>query len=258
MPNPIIRFSGSTLADNAHLLALYKKQIAIPYDDFLEDWILESKIFSIEVGEEKCGFFGLNGNLLTIFFLDDLHFDQGNRVFQEIKRLHAPKEAFIPTTDLSALAIVLEAYHEINIQALHFLDTLRIVRPAEYGKEYFRLAVRKDLEEIKDIAGDFLEDYEEKIVTQELYVLEKEDELLGIGVLVRNRLMDNCIGTGMLTKESHRGKGVGRSIILHLKDVAYGIGLTPVPGCWYYNTNSRKTLESAGYVTKSKLLRIAI
>ena len=89
-------------------------------------------------------------------------------------------------------------------------------------------------------------------------MLEKDAEILGIGVLEKNRIMDRCIGTGMLTKESQRGRGVGRSIILHLKAMVYELGMTPVPGCWYYNTNSRKTLESAGYITKSKLLRVIL
>jgi hypothetical protein len=36
------------------------------------------------------------------------------------------------------------------------------------------------------------------------------------------------------------------------------LGLTPVAGCWYYNRESRLTLESAGYITKSKLLRVIL
>ena len=84
----------------------------------------------------------------------------------------------------------------------------------------------------------------------------KDAEILGIGVLEHNKIMNNCIGTGMLTKESQRERGIGRSIILHLKEIVYEMGMTPVPGCWYYNINSRKTLESAGYITKSKLLHI--
>ncbi|GAB4114986.1 MAG: hypothetical protein Fur005_23330 [Roseiflexaceae bacterium] len=68
--------------------------------------------------------------------------------------------------------------------------------------------------------------------------------------------MERCVGTGMLAKASRRGQGIGRSIILHLKAIVQEQGLIPVPGCWYYNTNSRRTLESAGYITRSKLLRI--
>ena len=102
------------------------------------------------------------------------------------------------------------------------------------------------------------EDYEDVIEKKELYVLEKEKEMLGIGIVVRNKIMENCISIGVLTKASKRKLGVGRSIILHLKRIAFELGLTPVAGCWYYNAESRLTLESAGYITKSKLLRVVL
>jgi hypothetical protein len=30
----------------------------------------------------------------------------------------------------------------------------------------------------------------------------------------------------------------------------------PIPGCWNYNHNSKRTLESAGYASNTRLLRI--
>lgn len=239
-------------------LEKYKKQISIPYDDFLEAYILESAFYFIEIDSQRCGFFGINENLLTILFIDELYFSYGSELLSKIKRKYPIQEAFVPTTDIAALSIILENYKELQPQALHFTNTNRSVRPAEFGKEYFRRAEMVDLDEIQKIAEDFLEDYAAKITERRLYIIEKNDEILGIGVLEANRIMDNCIGTGMLTKESQRGRGVGRSIILHLKSIVYDMGMIPVPGCWYYNTNSRKTLESAGYISKSKLLRVTL
>jgi GNAT superfamily N-acetyltransferase len=108
---------------------------------------------------------------------------------------------------------------------------------------------------VEQLAGDFQDRYAERIRDRYIYVLEENNELIGLGVLVDNHIMRNCIGTGMFTREDRRGEGIGRSIILHLRAIAHELGKTPVPGCWYYNTNSRRTLESAGYVTKSKLLK---
>jgi len=112
--------------------------------------------------------------------------------------------------------------------------------------------------EIQKIADDFLDNYEDVIEAKELYVLEKENGILGIGIIVKNKIMENCVSIGMFTKESKRKLGVGRSILLHLKSTAYELELTPVAGCWYYNTESRLTLESAGFITKSKLLRVML
>ncbi len=32
--------------------------------------------------------------------------------------------------------------------------------------------------------------------------------------------------------------------------------LHPIAGCWYYNHNSKKTLERAGMVTQTRLLKV--
>lgn len=87
-------------------------------------------------------------------------------------------------------------------------------------------------------------------------MLRENDEFLGVGVIVNNVIVKNCKGTGMFTNEKYRQKGVGRSIILPLKDICHAAGVTPIPGCWYYNHNSKRTLESAGYVTKTRLLNV--
>ena len=180
------------------------------------------------------------------------------RFIESNKETYKLKDAFIPTTDIALLSLVLESYKEIKIQALHFSDSERSVRPAEFSKECFQLAKIAALDEIQECAGDFLDDYETIIDAKELYVLEKEEEILGIGIMARNKVMENCISIGVFTKENRRRRGVGRSIILRLKDIVYDLEMTPVAGCWYYNTSSRLTLESAGYITKSKLLRVIL
>ncbi|HSG46159.1 MAG TPA: hypothetical protein VLA72_23705 [Anaerolineales bacterium] len=258
MLNHDIRFIKSDIDSNSSFLEEYKKQIHIPYDDFLEDFIIESEFFSIEISDQSCGFFGINNKRLTVLYIEDIHFSKGNKIFEKIKNTYDLKDAFVPTTDLAALSIILENHKEIKIQALHFSDSDRLVRTAEFGRENFRLAKMEDLGEIQTIAGDFLDDYEAGISTSKLYVLEKEKEILGIGIVVRNKIMENCISIGVLTKENKRKLGVGRSIILHLKDIVYEMDMTPVAGCAYYNTESRLTLESAGYITKSKLLRVIL
>jgi len=113
-----------------------------------------------------------------------------------------------------------------------------------------------DLDDIQEITGDFTDNHVERIKAGKLYVLKENSVFLGLGIIVDNVIMKNCKGTGMFTNEKQRQRGVGRSIILHLKDICHENGIIPLPGCWYYNHNSKKTLESAGYISKTRLLRI--
>ena len=61
---------------------------------------------------------------------------------------------------------------------------------------------------------------------------------------------------GMSVYPDHRCKGVGRSIIMHLTEISREKRFTPICGCWYYNHNSKLTLESAGFVSKTRLLNV--
>jgi predicted GNAT family acetyltransferase len=255
MGTAMITYKSSSLSENQKYLDDYIDGIPIPYDDFLEEHILNSAIYSIFFKGEHIGFFGKNEKMLTIFFIRDAYFSKANEVFAEIKTQFDIHEAFVPTTDIGFLSVALEKYESIAIQALHFTATNTIVRPAEFSREHFRAANEHDVQAVEQLAGDFLDKYPERINAQQIYVLEDEGEMIGLGVLIGNIIMRNCVGTGMFTKDSRRGEGVGRSIILHLKAIVQEQGKTPVPGCWYYNTNSRETLESAGYISKSKLLR---
>jgi len=60
----------------------------------------------------------------------------------------------------------------------------------------------------------------------------------------------------MFTNELYRRRGIGRTIIFNLRKWCYENNQTPICGCWYYNENSKMTLESVGFVTKTRLLNI--
>ena len=251
----MITYASSSLIENKNHIDEYLDGISIPYDDFLEEHILNSQIFSIFLKREHIGFFGKLENMATTFFIKNEYFHKANEVFADIQMNFNITEAFVPTSDIGFMSVTLEKFASIEIQALHFTETNSFVRSPEFPKENFRLATEHDLREIEQFASDFLDRYNERIRNNQIYVLEENNSIIGLGVLVDNKIMRNCAGTGMFTKESMRRKGIGRSIIIHLKTIVHELGKTPVPGCWYYNINSRKTLESAGYVSKSKLLK---
>lgn len=80
--------------------------------------------------------------------------------------------------------------------------------------------------------------------------------LLGAGIIEKGRVLKGYTSVGMFTNEAYRQKGIGRTIITNLKNWCYDNDQIPICGCWYYNTNSKMTLESSGFVTKTRLLNI--
>jgi len=86
-------------------------------------------------------------------------------------------------------------------------------------------------------------------------MLFDQNILLGCGIIEYGRLFKKCASIGMITCKGHRKKGIGQIILWHLKEICYEKGITPVAGCWYYNTLSRKTLEKANMISVARGMR---
>jgi GNAT superfamily N-acetyltransferase len=252
------QYETTTLREQQVFFDQYVRTLSGRYDDFLEEHILKSTFYSILIHGIPSGYFAiLDGELLTQFYLPKSAFRHGQAVFADILERYKIKEAFVPTCDEAMLAFCMDKQHSITQQAYFFEDSEEEVRPAEYPRERLIPATLSDLKEIRCITGDFTDRHEERIRDGQLFILREEGEFLGMGIIVTNCIMKGCLGTGMFTNPLHRQKGVGRSIILHLKEWCREQEMNPLPGCWYYNHNSKRTLESAGYIAKTRLLRIS-
>lgn len=251
------QYQISTLHENNEFFTQYVNGLSARYDEFLESHILESKIYLIFIKGVHSGYFGIYDNtLLTQFFIPTRAFKHAQVVFSNVLKIYGIKNAYVPTCDETFLSLCLDKHCQVNLQAYFFEESHEPVRSAEYPREMLNLATLSDLEEIRKITGDFIDKHKERIETKQLYILREKGAFLGLGIIVDNVIMKNCKGTGMFTNEKYRKKGIGRSIILHLKNICYENAIIPLAGCWYYNHNSKRTLESAGYISKTRLLRI--
>ncbi len=251
------KYVKASLEENKEFFNSYVDSLSGIYDDFLEDHILSSEIYSIYIDKQHSGYFGIfNKTMLTQFFVTKRFLKLAQKVFADILKSYEIKNAFVPTCDELFLSLCLDKHTKVNLQAYFFQESGEKAALPEYPRECLKLATLEDIEEIKEVTGDFMDRQVERIKAGQLYILREGSEFLGLGVIVDNRIMKNCKGTGMFTNEKHRQKGVGRSIILHLKDICHEMGVRPIPGCWYYNHNSKRTLESAGYASTTRLLRI--
>lgn len=166
---------------------------------------------------------------------------------------------FIKTCDELFISLALDKDFTITKQAYFFQDTrVSIPEYKVFEGDIFVLANLNDHLQIQQICGDFLDHYERRIENGEIFTYYRGPELLGIGVLEKSSMLAGMASIGMFTKESYRKQGIGRNIILKLKAWCYERDLTPMCGCWYYNEASKRTLESAGMFTKTRLLNIKV
>ncbi len=242
--------------DINELFDAYVDSLSGPYDDYLEDHILASKFYTIEFEAEVVGFFAIfESSLLTQFFVKEESIHLAQICFKSILKKFKITHGYVPTCDELFLSLSMDFHTRIDLQAYIFHDTKREVEPPTYPKSMLRLANLSDVEDIKRLSGDFFSELYQAVSDRKIYILE-DDEIYGFGIIEVNKIHTNCRGTGMYTVEKHRQKGVGRSIILHLKDLCETLEYQALPACWYHNYNSKSALESCGFAATTRLLKV--
>ena len=88
------------------------------------------------------------------------------------------------------------------------------------------------------------------------YAIRENGETLGYGAVERLTFEENKADIGNFTLPEHRRRGVGRSMLINLAEIAVEQGLTPVAGCWYKNSESIPTLVSSGFIPENRLFYV--
>jgi N-acetylglutamate synthase-like GNAT family acetyltransferase len=242
------------------LIKEYLQGLTSPFDSFLEEHILASTFYTIQFEMKEVGYYAIhNGQLLTQFYIRRSYQMHLQKMFCQMLECHAVKSLFVSTCDELLLSLAIDKDFTINKQAYFFQDSQTEISVSDVlGAEVFRPANQDDLQQIKQICGDFLDQYERRIANEEIFTFYRGSVLFGIGVVEKSKLLEGVASIGMFTNMAYRKQGIGRTIILQLRKWCEGQGIKPVSGCWYYNEASKRTLESAGMVTKTRLLKIEV
>lgn len=243
-----------------HLVQEYIHTLSSPFDSFLEEHILNSTFYVILDKLGEAGYYAVNNNdQLTQFFIRPSYQKHAQELFSQAIENHSVKSLFVPTCDELFISLALDKEFTITKQAYFFKDSqVNIPEHDSLKSDIFGLAVLDDLLQIQQLCGDFLDRYEARIEKGELFTYYRGPLLLGIGVLEKSRMLNGIASIGMFTNEGYRKQGIGRNIILKLKNWCYNNDLTPISGCGYNNESSKRTLESAGMVTRTRLLSIKV
>jgi GNAT superfamily N-acetyltransferase len=234
----------------------YLASLSSPIDTFLEEHLLASQFFKIIIADQEAGHIAIHENtLLTQFHLVGPARRFGQQALATALQQHSITSAYVPTCDEFFLSHALDTYAELKKQAYFFVEGDTKLEPPASELSY-RRAELSDAAALRAISGDFVDKHEARIENGELYVGTRNDALIAIGLIERGKLLKQHASIGMFTHEAHRQQGIGTQTIRFMRSVCHAKGLIPIAGCWYYNHASKKTLEAAGMVTKTRLLRV--
>lgn len=231
--------------------------LGAPIDSFLEDHILASQHYQIEIDGADAGFTSIHQrSLITQFALRPAQRRHSQMVYRAARTLEQVQAAFVPTCDEFFLAHALDDERRLARQAYFFQALPPEHQPARAAGFALRPAAPADSAFIQQHAGDFFGDVARSIQAQQPFMVETADGCVGFGLIVRSALYPAVASIGMYTIEAARRRGVGTATIGLLIDACAARGLQTVAGCWYYNHASKKTLERAGMVSQTRLLKI--
>ena len=235
------------------------KSLSCPMDSWLEDRLLEAAIHKIIYNSCCIGYAGQIEETLHFFHICKEHFRYAPTILEAFIEKKAIKRVFIMTQDSLLSSLIAEWDYEKEKVACWFTDIGREENAnIQTSHAVFRTACLSDVERIRKVCGDFFEEpsggfatLEGRLEAETIFMLKNEADLLGCGIIEKSQFCTGVTSIGMFVNREHRRKGVAKTILLNLKEWAYNNNLKPVAGCWYYNTLSRKSLESAGMIATS-------
>ncbi|SDY92518.1 hypothetical protein SAMN05421736_104211 [Evansella caseinilytica] len=259
-------FRESNFEENSICFNHFIDSFSADIDSFQEEHILKSRVFSIIVDGINQGYFAFCENVfeiedftvLTQFVLDNAAINHSQPIFNEIIKEYRIKSAFVSSADQLFLALSMDFHKSVTMQAYMYIDGKAPVRRAEFSRSCMFPAKEEDFPEVKRLSKgyfDFLLS-QDKIGRFQLYILKSHETILGFGLLEDAMIMKQTKSLGIYTIEEHRKKGVGRSMMLHLKEICYNQGYKPLTGCNWYNHASKYTIESAGFISKTRLFKV--
>ena len=254
-----IIFQNCTFKEIKEKVKQYYTENRIIVDSFWENQVLESSTYIILAEGKIIGFFAIHHKqLLTLFNVDTKYVHYAQELFNKAKHYEEVFEAFIPTGDELFLSLALDDFTKVEKQAYFSMDSQREIESYKINQDFIvTLALVGDLDLIRKYSDNF---FEEGLIyhleATHIYIARLLNEVVGFGIIEYGRVVPHFASIGMFVRAEYRCQGMATNILLSLKKVVLAKGLQPISGCWYYNHNSKKSAQSAGMCSKTRLLRI--
>jgi RimJ/RimL family protein N-acetyltransferase len=252
-----VSFARVESSDVEHDISRHLQSLSRPIDSFLEDHVRDSKHYIIRVLGDRAGFASIySGGLITQFSLDPAYQRFGQAAFQALRKLENVGSAFVPTCDEFYLSHAIDDYRQLLKQAYFFEARPSSSSVAAAGGYALKVASASDEAAIRAHSGDLFGDLGQRIARGELFLTDRAGVCVGFGVMAKSHLQPGVASVGMFTLEAYRGAGVGAATIALLIQECSTHRMRAVAGCWYYNHASKRTLERAGMITGTRLLKV--
>ncbi len=255
-----IKFSSCKWDEIHQMVSDYLRKNNVVVDSFWEDHVMESNYYKMTSGDDIAGYFAIHkGSTITLFHVFSYYANQSQELFARVKKYESVTNAMVTTGDEFFLSHCIDNFARIEKQAYFSIYTEKEI-PNERRKDVqLRLADIDTDEPILKLCRDFLDEEIKNIrnglEVLKIYIAEHNNKVVGFGVIQYGRVIEDIASIGMYVCEAYRCQGIAANILQNLKHIVQTNGFRAFSGCWYYNHNSKKSMESAGAYSKTRLLR---
>lgn len=241
----------------------YLSEIGNKNDGFWNDMVYEAEPYVINIDNNTAGFVAVGnawdkGKMFRAIYFQPNIRRYAREIFEKLIKQFDISAALVASNDEHFICLAFETMKKLKtnfeMQAYNFT----------YGKP-----IKEATYPIESIIKVFPEDYNKMNTltdgqwegcfdnpNNQFYALKKDNKIMGYGSIIPLAFNKNGADIGNFTLPEYRLQGVGRSIIIHLAEIAKHQNLIPVCGCWYGNNESIATLQSSGFIPTSRIFYV--
>jgi len=244
----------------------YLRTLVAPMDGMWEGTVISQATFwGIQDRERHAGYFCLNSdNYLLRFHLVDDYQARAQEIFCLIVSAYDIERAITSTIEPLYFPLCLDVGKSIALHSYLFRDNTRVELSSGLSNSIFTKA---DTGEWGDIvrfyrahtegSGEWIEAFlRERLARDELFCLYDRQVLVATGECIPSQTQPPYADLGMVVAGSHRGRGLGSSMLIHLKKHCYQVGWTPICSCAADNRASKRAIEKAGFISEQSMVTI--
>lgn len=241
----------------------YLNELGNKNDGFFNAMMFGAQPYTAEMYGKAAGFFSASdgwdgGKMLTSFFIFAEYRRYSAEILDRIIKEFGITSALVVSNDGHFVAVAFEKMKSLGtdfeMQAYNHIYG-KPSRPAEYGRDKLFEVEPDEYDEMNGLTeGQWEGCYGDPAYS--FYAIRDKGETLGYGAIGRMIYDTERVDIGNFTLPQHRRKGVGRSMLIDLAEVAIEEGMTPVAGCWYGNKESIPTIASSGFIPENRIFLV--
>lgn len=244
----------------------YLRTLLAPMDGMWEGRVMSQAAFwAIQDQERYAGHFCLDSSpCLLRFHLTHAYQAQAQEIFQRILSTFELQYAVTSTLEPLYFAVCLDFQKHVTPQSYLFRDQERLPIPTDLLTHSFRKAELREFDalvrfyrENTEEPGEWIEPFlHEHLGREEVFVCFSQNALVATGECIPSQSQPPYADLGMVVAHAYRGQGLGRSVLLHLKEHCYNVGWKPICSCAVDNHASKKAIERAGFLSEHRMVKV--